>query len=93
MDEALVEHAEDEVDDEDGDEQQHALPLQRGLEGLRRALEAACRAWPGGRSSRCTRLDLRDGVAEGHAGLRVERDRHRRQLAEVGHRERSEPRA
>src|SRR3989442_797384 len=41
VNEALVQHAEHEVDHEDRDQQQHPLPLQRGLERLRGALEGA----------------------------------------------------
>ena len=46
MDEALVEDAENDVNDEDGNHQQHAEALQRGLKGLCRALQAGVeRGW------------------------------------------------
>ncbi len=82
MDEALVQHAEDQIDDQHGDQQQDAEALQRGLEGLRGALQA------GGQRYRDTdfllqRLDAVDGIAQRDAGQQVEGDGHRRQLALV----------
>ena len=48
MDEALIQNAQDDVDHDDGDDEQHAHILGGALEGRRRALElpwivAACR--------------------------------------------------
>ena len=79
--EALVEDAEHEVDHDDGHQQDQAEAAQRILERLRRALEA--RRHRGRQRRGRGRLDLRHGIAEREAGLEVERDRHRRQLAGV----------
>ena len=47
VDEALVEHAEDDVDGDERGQDQQGLVGERGLEGLRGALEAA-RGWTAG---------------------------------------------
>ena len=82
MNEALVQNAQHEVDHEDRQHQQNAHPLQRCLKCLRRALE---RGVDRGRQihlrSRLT--DFRDGLRQRDTFAQVERDRHRRKLAEM----------
>src|SRR5213593_5277762 len=82
MDEALVEDPQHEVDHEDRDDEEEPLALERGLERLRRALEA-----PDDRRREpelpLGLLHFRHRLAERHAGLEVERDRHRRELAQM----------
>ena len=74
MDEAFVENAEHEIDDEHGHDEQQAEALERGLERRGVALEAGADA----RRAACPRAAssmLLHGVAERDAGLRVEGDR------------------
>ena len=81
MDEALVQNAEHDVDDEDREREDPAQAAQRFLERLRGALEAARHR----ARQRLARelLDARDRIAERDAGRDVERERDRRQLADV----------
>src|SRR6266545_3554836 len=82
MDVTLVEHAEDDVDGDEGGENEEGLGGQRGLEGLGRALEAR----PDGDGQPDLPLgvlDGGDGVAEGDPGGEVEGQRHRRELSLV----------
>ena len=82
VDEALVEHAEDQIDDEHGDQQQDAEALQRGLEGLGRALQAGVER---GRQAHFLfeRLDAVDRVAKRYAGQKIERNSRRWELSLV----------
>ena len=89
VDEAFVEHAEDDVDDDQRGRDQRRLAAQRGLESLRVALE--------GRDDRRRHADLArrlvdrvDGLAERDAGLQIERDGHRRELALMGDQQRAD---
>ena len=90
MDVALVEHAEHDVHRHHGGEDQQQRVAERGAEGERRALEARAHAR--------RQADLGFGRtrsppprAERRAGREVERDRRRRELAEVVDRERGGP--
>src|SRR5262245_51628936 len=87
MDEALVEYAEDDVDDDERRGDQRRFARERGLEGLRVALE--------GSDHRRRHADLArglghrlDGFAQRHAGLQVEAQRDGRELALVRDRQR-----
>ena len=55
VDVALVEHAQHDVDGDQRGDDQHRLAVQRLLEGLRGALEAAVDRWPACRSARIAR--------------------------------------
>jgi hypothetical protein len=80
VNEALVEHAEDQVDDHQRGGDQIGRRRQRRLEGLRRALER-----PGQRRGNAEfglgLLDRRHRVAERRPSRQVEAHRHRRELA------------
>ena len=87
VDEALIKHAQHDVDGDDRREDQHHLVAERRLEGERRALEA------GDHADRKADfglglLDLIDRGAERGAGRQVERDRDRRELPDMVDRER-----
>ena len=80
VNEAFVEHAEDQVDDQQCGGDQIRRRCQRSLEGLRRALERA------GQRRRNTEFDLGllhrgHRIAERHAGRQIEAHRHRWELA------------
>ena len=80
VDHAFVEHAEDEIDDEERRGDQERRARQRRLEGLGVALEAR------GQRKRLAELvlDLLDGadrLPDRDARREIERDRHRRELA------------
>src|SRR5207245_1279525 len=82
IDEALVEDAEDDVDDDERRGDQRRFARQRGLEGLRVALE--------GSDHRRRHADLARGLvhrldrfSERHAGLQVEAQRDGRELSLV----------
>ena len=90
VDEALVQHAEDHVDHEDREQRAARAALLRRLERLRRAREARRRPSRG-------RISLRDALApppiavpSDDARREVERERHRRELAGVVHRHRTD---
>ena len=89
MDEAFVEDAEHEVDHEHREQQQDAHTLQGALEGLRRAAEGGVDRGGNLHRRHCL-VDLLDGLGQGHAGAHVEGERDRRQLPEVGDRERAD---
>src|SRR3989454_11673215 len=76
---------------QDRDDEEGPLALERRLKRLGRALEA-----PDDRDREpelaLDLLDLRHRLAERHAGLEVERDRHRRELAQVRDRQRPDGR-
>ena len=87
VDEAFIEDAEDDVDDDQRGADQRRLAAQRGLERLRVALE--------GRDDRGRHADLArrlvdriDGLAERDAGFQIERDGHRGELALMGNQKR-----
>ena len=86
MQEALVEHAQHDVDHQHGGEDQQRHVAQRSLEGLGRAHEAAPQ---GGRQMDLLLglVDGRHGIAQGHAHGQVEGQGHRGQLALMVHRE------
>src|SRR5262245_37149597 len=86
MREALVQDAQDDVDDDNRHDQDEPETVQRILERQRRALERGRDRRRQRRGRR--RLDFIDRVAERVAGPEVERDRHRRQLPGVADRER-----
>ena len=80
MDQALIEHAEDQVDDEERRGDQDRRARQRRGEGLRVALKARLQR------QRLAELlfDLLDGgdrLTDRRARLEIERDRHRGKLA------------
>ncbi len=83
MDEAFVEDAQHDVDDQHGHEQQQPQAVQGFLEGLGLALEAgADRGWqrfPG------QGFDALRGLAQGRPGREAEGDGHGGQLARVVH--------
>ena len=82
MDEALVEHAEDDVDDDERRGDQRRLARQRRLERLGVALEGGDDR--GRHADLARRLgDGIDRLAERDAGLQVERQRDGRELALV----------
>ena len=69
MDEALVEDAQDDVDDQDGHDQQEPQALRGGLEGLGGALKAG---GDGGRQHLPGELfHLGHGIAQGTPGFRL----------------------
>ena len=70
-------------------QQQQAHALQRGLEGLRRRPGSWC-VMVAGSVSRAASSHRVHGLPERDARAQVERDRHRGQLAQVRHRERSD---
>src|ERR1700722_9151996 len=80
MDEALIEYAEDDVDDDQSRADQGRLAAQRGLERLRVALEGR---GDGRRNADVARsvVDGIDRLPERHAPDQVEGDGHRRELA------------
>ena len=87
MNEALVKNSKNDVDDENGHDEQHEQPFRRRLEDLRGTLET--------RADRCRQmqfafdfLHLLDGSSQRNARREIERNRDRRELAEVrdGHR-------
>ena len=88
VDVALVEHAEHDVDDEDrgGDEQRGRG--QRGLEGLRRALERAVQRRRHAQAFALMAWILLDRLPERDAGRQIERQRHRRELPLVADQQR-----
>ena len=82
MDEAFVKAAEDDVNDQNRGDQQESKPFLRRLKYLRRALKTATH----GRRQVHFGLDSFQslhGVAQGNAGRKIERNRHRRQLTDV----------
>ena len=87
MDEALVENAEHHVDHEDREDEQHQQPLLRRLERLRGAREAGGDARRAA-SARATRSTSPTASPSDTPGREVERERHRRQLPRVVHRQR-----
>ena len=92
MDVALVEHAEDEVDDDQRGQDQQRHGGERLLERLRVALEGRRRAWPACRA-RASRFWIALGrLAERDARRQVEADRDRRELALVADRQRRDRR-
>jgi len=82
MDEALIQHAQDDIDGDDRDSQQNPHIAQRTLEGLGLALELA---QYGGRNADLVTglVDGGDGVASRHSPGSGEGDRHRRQLPQM----------
>ena len=80
MDVALVEHAQHDVDRDDGGQDKPELVRERRLEGERRALEPELRARRKA-DVPLRRLDGLDGVAERRAARQVERDGRRGKLA------------
>ena len=87
MDEALVEHPENDVDDDQRRQDEQRNGSERLLEGLRRALE---RTLDRGRQVE-VRLSLADGgsrLAESGTRRQIEADRHGRELALVADRQR-----
>src|SRR5262249_1157429 len=87
MDEALVEYAEDDVDDDERRGDQRRFARERGLERLRVALEGSDHRRRHADLARGLR-DRVDGFAERHAGLQVEAQRDRRKPPLVRDRER-----
>ena len=78
VDEALVEHPEHHVDDQNSRQDQQRRRGERRLEGLRRALEGALQG--GGQAKLVAdRLDRVDRLAQRRAGRQIERQRHRRE--------------
>ena len=81
VDEAFVEDAQDQIDDQDGHDQQEPQALHGRLEGL------GCPLKVGGNAGRQHLpghvIHRGHRVAQGHARLEVEGDGHRRQLARV----------
>ena len=80
MDEALVEYAEDDVDDDQRRENEQRLARERALERLRIALEAADERLRLADLALCL-CDGVDRLSERDPGRQVERERHRRELA------------
>ncbi len=89
MDVALIEHAEDHIDHHERGRDQDRLARQRGLEGLRIALEAGD---DGVRHPHVVRglLNGGDRFAERHAGAQVERQGRCRELRLMRHQERAD---
>ena len=82
VDEALIEHAQDDVDGEDRGGDQHELVVERILEGEGGPLEVGQDAGREGDLA-LGALDGVDRLAEGCAWREVEGDGHRRELADV----------
>src|ERR1051326_920033 len=81
MDVALVEDAQHDIDDQNGDDQQHQKIAQRVLERLGCSLEGGA---DGRRQSfRRDLLNLRGYIAQRRARLQIERNRDRGELAKV----------
>ena len=87
VNEALVEHAENEVDRDQRGQDQDRLIGQRRLEGLGRPLEAPAKR-RGEAGLTLGALDRLHGVAQRHAQGQVERQRHGRELPLVAHQQR-----
>ena len=84
MDEALIEDAEHDVDNQNRDDQEQALSAQGGLERLRRPLEAAAQG-DGQPQRALERGDPAHRVAQRDPRLQVERDREGGQDAQMVH--------
>ena len=82
VDVALIEHAQDDVDDDDGGQDQERLALERGLE-LRRAAGEGRHDGIGQADFLLRGLDRLDRRAQRTARPQVEGERHRRELALV----------
>ena len=87
MDDAFVQDAEHDVDRDQRERDQERLARQRLLERLRRSLERTARGRRQADLQRCL-VDRVDRLAERDGGREVERDRHRRELSLVVHRQR-----
>ena len=89
MDVALVEHAEDDIDDHQRRDDQDRLARERGLERLRVALEAADQRSSACRSRASARSIASTACPSATPGCRLNDKRHRRELPLMRDRERA----
>ena len=81
MNVALIENAQNDIDDHHGHDQQNAEAGKRLLEGLSSALEAGVNG--NGQHGVRKVLHVTHGLAERDSGRQIERERNRRKLAGV----------